>query len=83
MNPELRTRIGAWRENCHRKTERFFAEHPDDPMIKLLRDAPIDDEPLTPNEERAIFLSTIDMLRQEGVITAEEARYLKKRGRLD
>jgi hypothetical protein len=52
---------------------RLLAALPEDPMLRVLMDAPIDDEPVTA-EERRLLDEARESLRTEGGITTVELR---------
>lgn len=63
---QLRERIEAFSEEQAERTLRLL-DLDEDPVIAAFRDAPEDDEPLTPAEERAIDQSRAEHRRGEGV----------------
>ncbi len=62
----LRERIEALTEEQASETLRLLDQR-EDPVIVAFRDAPLDDEPLTPEEEAALEESRSEYRRGEGV----------------
>lgn len=63
---KLRERIEALTEEQASETLRLLDQR-EDPVIVAFRDAPLDDEPLTPEEEAALEESRAEYRRGEGV----------------
>ena len=55
---------------------RYFAERHDDPVIAAFRDAPADDEPVTPADERA--LAEVQADRAAGAARISYAEVMRK-----
>lgn len=63
---QLRERIEALTEEQAAEALRLLDQHTEDPVIAA-RDAPLDDEPLTAEEEAALEESRAEYRRGEGV----------------
>jgi predicted ArsR family transcriptional regulator len=57
---------------------RYLAERHDDPVVAALRDAPVDDEPVTAADERALAEVRAD--RAAGVARISHAEVTRKHG---
>jgi len=64
---QLRERIETLTEEQAERTLRLLDDVDEDPVIAAFRDAPEDDEPLTPDEERAIEQARAEHRRGESV----------------
>jgi hypothetical protein len=69
---KLRERIETLTEDEAAETLRLLDGHTD-PLTVLLDNAPLDDEPVTPEEEEAVAEARADIARGE-VISAEQIR---------
>ncbi|MEJ7894514.1 MAG: hypothetical protein WKF94_17925 [Solirubrobacteraceae bacterium] len=64
---QLKERVEGLSEEQAERTLRLLDDRDDDPVIAAFRDAPEDDEPLTPAEERAIEQARAEHRRGESV----------------
>jgi hypothetical protein len=70
---KLRERVEALTEEEAAEALRLLDQRTEDPVIAAFRDAPIDDEPVTPEEEAAIQIAREEIARGE-TISLEEFR---------
>lgn len=64
---QLKERVEAFSEDEAERTLRMLDGLDEDPVIAAFRDAPEDDEPVTPEEERAIDQARAEHRRGESV----------------
>ena len=64
---KLRERVEALTEEEAAEALRLLDERTEDPVLAAFRDAPLDDEPLTAEEEAALEESRAEYRRGEGV----------------
>ncbi len=58
---KLRERVEALSEEEAAEALRLLDQRPEDPVLAAFHDAPIDDEPVTPEEEAAIAEANADI----------------------
>jgi hypothetical protein len=64
---KLRERVEALTKEEAAETLRLLDQRSEDPVLAAFRDAPLDDEPLTAEEEAALRESRAEHRRGEGV----------------
>jgi hypothetical protein len=70
---KLRERVEALTEQEAAETLRLLDQRAEDPVLAAFRDAPLDDEPVTPEEEAAVQEAREEIARGE-TISLEEFR---------
>lgn len=70
---QLRERIETLTEEQAAETLRLLDQRTEDPVLAAFCDAPLDDEPVTPEEEAAVQIAREEIARGE-TISLEEFR---------